>query len=247
MREYLSKTKRRIFKTAVEKMSRGADFKLSYSQTGEDVIVDFVFRYVLKEPSFTYFDIGAFHPTTLSNSALFYDRGLTGLCVEPDPMLYDHIRKKRPKDICLNAGIGFNEAKESEAMDFYIMTARTLNTFSKAEAERLDGEGTYKIREKRKIAVVHLHKLFEDYFVPDFLSLDVEGIDFQILKSIDLKKYRPKVICTETAEFSPVPPGKKEYESIDYLKENDYMVYADTFNNTVFIDNLHLQNLYSPK
>jgi FkbM family methyltransferase len=219
--------------------------KYSYSQTGEDLIVDFVFKHILQKKDFTYFDVGAHHPFYLSNTALFYKSGMKGVCIEPDPLLHEEISKARSRDVCLNIGVGFTiDETATEDLDFYIMSARTLNTFSREEAERLDSEGLYKILEQKKIPVVHLHRLFKEYFVPDFLSIDVEGIDFEILKSIDFQKYRPKVVCIETAEFSAVPPGKKEEESIVYLKEKDYLVYADTFNNTIFIDNIYLQKLY---
>jgi FkbM family methyltransferase len=232
----------------ITKKSDLDDFKTSYAQSGEDVIVDFIFQHILNQSDFKYFDIGAHHATYLSNTALFYKNGLTGVCIEPDPVLHNDIIKVRSRDICLNIGVGFGKDEEiTEELDFYIMSVRTLNTFSKEEAERLQNEGTFKIVDKKKIPVVHIHKLFEEYFLPDFLSVDVEGIDFQILKSIDLNKYRPKVICIETAEFSPIPPGKKEYDSINYLKQRNYIVYADTFNNTIFIDNQHLQQLYPTK
>jgi FkbM family methyltransferase len=179
---------------------------------------------------------------------MFYRLGLRGICIEPDPLLHAEIMKARRGDVCLNIGIGFNEDDQKrESLEFYIMSARTLNTFSREEAERLDKEGTFKIVNKQEIEALHLHKLFRDYFVPDFLSIDVEGIDFEILNSIDFDLYRPKVICIETAEFSPIPPGKKEEESILYLEEKDYIVYADTFNNTIFIDNLYLQGLYKSR
>lgn len=217
----------------------------SYAQTGEDNIVDFIFKHILQLPNFTYFDIGAHHPYYLSNTAIFYQRGNKGLSIEPDPQLYTAIKKARPNETVLNIGVDFSTDDDSKKMlDFYIMTTPTLNTFSEKEAKRLDIEGQYKIKEVAKIEVVHLHQLFRNYFLPDFLSIDVEGIDFEIVKSIDIKKYRPKVICIETAEFDPVPPGKKEYDAINYLVENSYMQFADTFNNTIFIDKLYLNSIY---
>lgn len=228
------------------KRSFNAHEKVSYSQSGEDLIIDFIFKFILNYPSFRYFDVGAHHATYLSNTAIFYQAGMRGVCIEPDPLLHQDILKARPDEICLNLGIGFSE-NENEVLDFYIMSTRTLNTFSKEEAERLDKDGSYKIVEVKKIPVVHIHKLFENYFVPDLLSIDVEGIDFEIIKSIDFLKYRPKVICLETAEFSPIPPGKKTYDSIEYLKKSEYFVYADTFNNTIFIDKKYLDQLYNRK
>ena len=118
------------------------------------------------------------------------------------------------------------------------MSATTLNTFSKEDAERLDNEGTYKITEIKKIEVQHLHSIFKKYFLPDFLSIDVEGLDIEIIKSIDFVKYRPKVICVETIQFSPKGNENiKNYDIINYLKEMNYYLYADTNINSIFIDN----------
>lgn len=211
--------------------------KISYAQSGEDLIIDFIFKYVLGKQQFTYFDIGAHHSVYLSNTAIFYKSGMKGLSVEPDPFLHEEINKARKNEITLNMGVGFNKDETlTQNLQFYIMNVRTLNTFSKAEAERMQSSGHYKITEVKEIPVVHIHALFKKYFVPDFLSIDVEGIDFEILTSIDLETYRPKVICIETAEHSPIPPGIKNRDAIDYLTERDYLNYADTFNNTIFLD-----------
>jgi FkbM family methyltransferase len=217
----------------------------SYSQSGEDLIIEFIFKNVLGQKNFKYLDIGAHHPIYLSNTALFYKSGMNGVCVEPDPLLHAKIERLRPRDICLNVGIGFSQVEDSqEDLDFYIMSTRTLNTFSKEEAERLHKQGTYKIVGKVKIPVIHIHKIFKSYFVPDLLSIDVEGIDFEIVKSIDFNRFRPKVLCVETAEFSPLPPGTKTQETISFIQDQDYMAYGDTFNNTIFIDSLYLNDLH---
>ena len=75
------------------------------------------------------------------------------------------------------------------------------------------------------------------------LSLDVEGLDEQILKSINYKNYSPKVICVETISFSTKGRGVKNDGMIQFLKENGYMVYADTNINTLFV----LENLWQKR
>jgi FkbM family methyltransferase len=222
---------------------RKKDYYISYAQSGEDIIVDFIFNNILNQPKFTYCDIGAHHSTHISNTALFYRKGMNGICIEPDPTLFEEIQRNRSKDICLNIGIGFSD--KEEILDFFIMSPRSLNTFSRTEAERLDKEGVHKIVEVKKIQTINVNRIFEKHFIPDFLSIDVEGIDFEILKSIDLNTNRPRVICIETAEFSSTPPGDKIYDSIDYLKQNDYMFYADTYSNSIFLDNKYLKQVHN--
>ena len=66
----------------------------------------------------------------------------------------------------------------------------------------------------------------------------IEGLDIEIIKSIDFVKYRPKVICVETIQFSPKGNENiKNYDIINYLKEMNYYLYADTNINSIFIDN----------
>jgi FkbM family methyltransferase len=214
-------------------------YKKSYSQSGEDLLVEFIFYHILNIKDFTYMDIGAHHPYYLSNTAIFYEKGNKGISIEPDPILFNEIKKERPNEICLNIGIMFNKKQNNEELaEFYIMSTTTLNTFSKKEAERLHYEGTYKITEKKMIPVKHIHQIIEEYFLPDFVSIDVEGIDYEIIQSFNLKKYRPKVICIETLEFSPnASENIKNKEIINYLSSNNYFLYADTNINSIFIDN----------
>jgi FkbM family methyltransferase len=206
--------------------------KISYSQAGEDLIIRFIFDALgINKPS--YLDVGAHHPFKFSNTALFYHNGSRGINIEPDLSLLREITKWRIEDLNLNIGVAKNEG----SLDFYIMSISTLNTFSKLDAEKFQGEG-YKILETRKIKVVpiseiitkHCHNVF-----PDFLSLDAEGMDEEILYSIDYEKSSPTVICVETISFSNNGTGVKNDEIIDFLKNKGYMAYADTHINTIFV------------
>jgi FkbM family methyltransferase len=210
--------------------------RTSYSQSGEDLIVDFFLTWQLGIKNPTYMDIGAHHPYWLSNTYLFYKRGLTGVCIEPDPMLYNAIAKKRPKDININKGVGFN--KVIEVADFYIMSSRALNTFSKEEAERVSKLGLNKIEQVIQIELININDIFSKYYPDndlDFLSLDVEGLDQKILESIDFEKYKPKVICVETIEFNESRIIKKQQAIVDFLISMGYFIYADTSINTIFV------------
>ncbi len=82
---------------------------LSYSQCGEDLIVQYIFslRGVLKP---TYLDIGAHHPFALSNTAIFYMKGCRGVNVEANPDLFRFFKRHRLRDINLNLGIGPEQA-----------------------------------------------------------------------------------------------------------------------------------------
>src|ERR1700722_12304583 len=114
--------------------------KTSYAQSGEDLIVDFIFNHIgISNPS--YLDIGAHHPFYLSNTAHFYEKGCKGINIEPDPELFKLFTHYRKDDLNLNIGIGAGKGNA----DFYIISTPTLNTFSKHEAEHYINEGDYRI------------------------------------------------------------------------------------------------------
>lgn len=208
-------------------------YKKTYSQAGEDIIISSALG-SMKISKVKYLDIGAHHPFYLSNTYLFYTNGGSGVCVEPDPYLFKLIQKKRPKDKCLNIGIGVDRTEEA---DFYLMSAKTLNTFSKSEAEKVDRETKFKIQSKIKIPLESVNTLIDKYFdqTPNFISLDVEGLDMEILRSFDFNKYRPEIFCVETLSFTDDNTGEKDQDIIDFMISNNYFVFADTHINTIFI------------
>lgn len=219
-----------------EAFFKRAPLNVSYSQCGEDLIIRHLFAQIgVYQP--TFLDIGAHHPIFLNNTYLFYKNGSSGVNIEPDPYLFKDFEKKRPKDTNLNVGVGFELINEEK--DFFIMSARTLNTFSKKEAERIESYGNNRIEETIKIKTININEIARTYFPlipPDLLNVDVEGLDYEIVSSLDFKIIRPKVICVETLEYSEDSFGKKKPELIDLLMERDYLLYADTYINTILVD-----------
>jgi FkbM family methyltransferase len=210
--------------------------KKSFAQSGEDLIVSMALSALGLSENCTYLDIGANHPYALSNTYAFYKKGGRGLLIEPDPVLYKNLLRARPRDQGLNVGIGFGS--DVEFAKLYVMSARVLNTFSKEEAFRIDAEGIYRIVDESDVELIPVNYLFENHLpkIPDFVSIDVEGLDFQILQSLDMNKYRPPIFCVETLEFRMSREGKKITKIIDLMQQNDYFVFADTYINTIFVD-----------
>ena len=208
-------------------------YKRSYSQCGEDMIIKHIFdSFGIMQPS--YIDIGAHDPYFLSNTAYFYESGSTGINIEPNPVLFENIKKVRRKDINLNIGIG----NISGNMDFYLMDSPTMSTFSKKQADNLCLNHKTKIEKTINVKVKPLMDVINEYcngIFPDFLSCDAEGLDFDIIKSIDYKQSSPKVICVEAVEYTGNVFGRKETEIINFLEDQGYYFYADTGNNSIFI------------
>lgn len=211
-----------------------------YAQFGEDLILAHLFNQLgIAKP--TYLDIGANEPRSISNTYYFYIRGSRGVLMEPNPFLYKQLKRMRPEDIVLNTGIAFDEQVEA---DFYIFPnfANGLNTFSEKEAKHweetgMKGLGKIPIEKVVKMPLIPVNSILEKYFkdkAPNFISLDVEGLDLEILKSLDFDKYQPEVLVVETMGYDGNQESFKLNDIIEFVLNKNYDIYADTRVNTIF-------------
>lgn len=171
----------------------------TYAQTGEDLMICNLFELMgIKKPS--YLDVGAHHPWNISNTALLYKRGSRGVNVEANPNLLEEFRTARPEDLNLCTGVG----SKAGTMPFYMFDEKSgRNTFDKQVADQfaLDYPQFY-IREIKQIPVVTLNTLVDEHCpggFPNLLSIDVEGLDYDILRGTDLGKSPPAIICVEAS------------------------------------------------
>ena len=206
----------------------------SFSQVGEDLIIHYLFKSLkILRPS--YLDIGANYPVLGNNTFFFYSRGSRGVCVEPDPKLYLLLKNERPSDTILHAGVGI---MEENAADLYVFPQAYSgwNTFSKKDAEQRQAETGVKIKEIIALPLVSINRLMAEYFdpYPNLISVDVEGLDLSIIKTIDFNRFKPEVICAESISFDLEGRGEKTGEINDFLFSKGYFAYADTHVNTIF-------------
>lgn len=206
--------------------------QISYAQSGEDLIVKFLLETMLGKRPKKYLDLGAHHPFYISNTALFYSEGGSGILVEPDPYYAKLLRRKRPRDKVLEVGVHFSGEKK---LEFYIFDTPTLNTFSPGEAERYAAMG-HRLVEKRMVELMGINEIMERSGKVDFISLDVEGLDEAILKNVDWEKFRPTCVCVESAAYDMRNEPHKVGEIIEFMKSRGYLLYADTFSNSIFVE-----------
>jgi FkbM family methyltransferase len=218
--------------TAFEDTVPRSVLKISLAQNGEDLIVWHALHDLgIKHPR--YLDIGAHEPMRLSNTALFYLLGCSGMNIEPDPLLFQKFLRHRRRDINLNIGI----APQAGELTFYRMADPSLSTFSATEAERMQREEGVALAARLRIPVDNINVVLDRQdFTPDFLSIDTEGNDLIILQNYDFSRRRPAVICVETLSFSTRREGRKNLAIADYLLSQGYRVHADTAINTIFVD-----------
>lgn len=171
--------------------------RMSYSQMGEDLVIENNLGfYNLTSSNIKYIDIGCNHPVDSNNTYKFYEKGSSGIIIEPDIAYKDLISLARPKDKHLECAV----STENSYADLYILTAHSLNTLSKYHADlacESPGYGNQKIENKVKVQTRTINSIMEEFGCPNLISIDVEGLDFDILKSIDFSKYYPEIICIE--------------------------------------------------
>ena len=203
----------------------------SYSQSGEDVLLDSFLGH--KKNGF-YVDIGAHDHISLSNSYLFYKRGWSGIQVEPNYKKISGFKKYRPGTTSLNVGIG--DRKKSK---FFIFDSAIISTFSEEEARVHESFG-HKIVETVDVEVIPLQDIFKQYLKGnhiDFMSVDTEGYDMEVLKTNDWELYRPSFIIVETAAYDKDKYGAKLNDTYDpYMSGIGYEKVADTYLNTIYRD-----------
>ncbi|MEW6427164.1 MAG: FkbM family methyltransferase [Thermodesulfobacteriota bacterium] len=206
--------------------------RVSYSQCGEDLIINFVLNLICGRGPKRYLDVGANHPFHLSNTALLYRAGGHGVLVEPDPYFAKLLMRRRPRDTVLQVGVHFSGQTEA---DFFILDTPTLNTFARVEMERYVGMG-HKLLKSISVELVNINSLLDSAGELDFLNLDIEGLDKTIIDMIDWQMHRPACVCVETVSYETNKEPNKSYDIIKFMQSVGYFHFADTYINSIFVD-----------
>jgi FkbM family methyltransferase len=191
---------------------------LSYAQNREDVLLNRLFP---AGPGGFYVDAGACHPVLNSVTKLFYERGWHGINIEPIPSLSRVLAQDRPRDINLHVGLSNREGTST----FYeCLPWPELSTFSPGQAEDLRRQG-FALAE-HAIPVTTLARVCEQHVgrTIDFLKVDVESHEREVLEGADWGRYRPRVVVVEATRPCTTIPSHEDWESI--LLEVDYLFAA---------------------
>ena len=202
----------------------------SYSQYGEDLIIDAILG--IDRPF--YVDIGANHPKYLSNTYRFYRRGGTGINIEPDPSAFPGLATARTSDINLPIGISVT----SGTLPFYRISASTLSTFNKSDADLSVADG-YRLLQTVQVPIETLAVILERHRPKgsiDFISIDVEGYEIEILKSNDWSRFRPTVVVLEI--------NRNQTSLLEYMGQLDYVLVMNNGTNGIFLDRKARQPLW---
>jgi FkbM family methyltransferase len=166
----------------------------SYSQQGEDIILRWLFDGV--EKGF-YVDVGAHHPVLYSNTYFFYRLGWQGINIDATPGSMDLFRSIRPRDTNLEFAIS-NAKKE---LTLYIFEQGALNTFSEELATARAKERPNSLVCCKRVVTRSLAEVLREHCPGgcpiEFLNVDVEGFDLDVLESNDWGRFAPRAVLCE--------------------------------------------------
>ncbi len=202
---------------------------MSYSQEGEDMILARLFE---DRATGFYVDIGAHHPIRFSNTYKLYCRGWNGLNIDATPGSMEAFRYLRPRDTNVQAAVG----AEGQQLTFYEFNEPALNTFS-AEIARDRSIGRYRVLREVTLVTQSMGKLLSAH-VPkdariDFLSIDVEGLDYEVLSSNDWDRHKPELILAECLGVATMELAAAE-PVYQLLLGHGYEIVAKTVNTVFF-------------
>jgi FkbM family methyltransferase len=213
----------------------------SYAQFGEDVIIDYYFKYLnYQHPN--YLDIGAFDPIELSNTYRLYQNGSRGVLVEPIAERARKIRATRPRDTVLDCAIRTSDMPAE--VEFYVMTAQTLSTIVKREAvyaETSRAWGEQHIADVRRVPALTINEVLERHFKDgvDIIDIDIEGLDLEVLREIDYERFRPRLVMVEIGggHYADQKGGYSvTYETfIDFMATKGYRLLVPIVLNGIFV------------
>ena len=173
-----------------------------YSQDGEDVLL---FSLYEEKPEYKgfYVDIGAHHPFRVSNTQLFYEKGWRGINIDATPGSMIEFERQRPEDINIEIGI----ADKKGTMCYYIFEEPGYNSFDeKLSLERLDlghktGNPGLRLKNKTRVRTDTLNNILSKNLPSgqkiDFISIDIEGFEENVLRNFDFGTYAPSYFVVE--------------------------------------------------
>jgi FkbM family methyltransferase len=203
----------------------------TYSQYGEDQ----VFRLLMQPTSEgTYLDVGSHHPVNGSNTYNLYFRGWRGLTIDPNPIFESEYRRYRPQETHLVEGV----SSKVDDLTYFEFQDSLYNTLSEDRAQELERMGRMIIG-RRTVPCRPLRNIVAEHFSGrqiDLLSVDCEGLDREVIESLDLTMNRPTVIVLEDYDqFRMFREGTGHSDLRDFLFSNGYRPIAQIAFSAIFV------------
>ena len=210
---------------------RNFKFLFNSSQFGEDKKILKIFDKNFKG---VYVDVGCFHPIRSNNTYEMYKKGWYGLNIDLNPLTIELFDYARPLDINVCSAIS---NKRSSKKLYFLGDLDSKNTLDLKHKNWLSkhfkiNNKDFKIKNIKTNTLCYLFKKY-DFYKIDFMNLDIEGHELNVIKSIDFKKFDIKVICVEILNYDKFSNNKKKL-LISYLKKNRYFLRCKSEINYIF-------------
>ena len=195
--------------------------RTSYAQEVEDMVLEGFLEGI--HHGF-YVDVGAFHPLCFANTYRFYRRGWHGINVEPNPDVAWKFKLLRPRDRHVQAGV----AAKPGQLTWLRFEHEALNTFDVQRAQQLERLGHH-VTSRQPVQVLRLETLLDKYAqgrVIDFLSVDAEGMDLEVLRTNAWTRHRPRFVLAESHVLSLREPDACPI--VGFMAEQGYKLVART-------------------
>lgn len=181
----------------------------------------------------TYVEVGSNHPWKCSNTAFFYQRGWSGVAIDPNPDFAPLFARERPRDVFLNVGVGDVE----DELTYHRFEEPLLNTFSSAKAAEIAARGVRPLSAPSKVKVLPLgdalSRVWPEGKALDLLSIDAEGLDERIVASHDFARFPAAHVIVEF-DAPVISPGS-EPVIVALLRSRGYVFVSKLLKSGLFI------------
>lgn len=166
----------------------------SFSQEGEDLLL-WRLMGMDRSPGI-YVDVGCNHPLRMSNTAFFYQRGWSGIAIDPNPDFAPAFRRHRRRDTFVNCGVGASDT----VLPYYRFRQSLYNTFDTEKANQI-AEKHSDLMETVEVQVKPLQSILLKHWPHGksicLMSIDCEGLDFEVIQSHDFDRFPVEFLCIE--------------------------------------------------
>jgi FkbM family methyltransferase len=218
---------------SVARRLTGLPITFSFAQGAEDILIPYISRYhfSLEKPG-RYVDVGCNAPVRYSNTFELYTNGWRGLNIDANRDLIEECKKVRKQDVCIHAAVSDSERE----VIFHRAKSHLVSTIDEERLVEWKKHFEFSDDDQETLVTRTLTSILDEHWQADepidLLSIDVEGHDLKVLKSLDLSRYRPKIVVIEMHDYE----GIERSEIYKYLTERGYALKYFAFLDAYFVD-----------